>query len=243
MVESALICVAAVAVMVGVVLQRITGIGFGIVSVPPLVLLLGPVTGVQVIHPLAAACSLVLLGSLWRQVHWRRAAVLTAVALAATPFGVVLAFSLPAALLQVMIAMVMLAAMFTANLIARARFVRGPLGVIVTGAVGGLANGTVGQAGPFIGAYAIATHWELTRYVASMQACWIVVNVAAMLLKGVPSLSPLMLAALGASLVVGYLISAPISKLVTPATAQRCIVIVALVGSLVILGRGLLSFN
>lgn len=229
---------AALAVLVGVVLQRITGSGIGIVSGPPLVLLLGPVAGVQVLHVVAAACSLLLLAGGWREVDWRRTAVLTGIALAATPLGVGLAFALPEVALQIAMGLVMLAALFTVDLLARTRLVRGRWGSVLTGALGGVANGTVGQAGPIMSAYAAASNWRQSRFVASMQVCWFVVNVAAAALKGLPPVAPTLAGALLGALAVGFALSVLIERLVPHTLARRAMIVVAVVGSVAVLAQG-----
>jgi len=236
--EAVLLGVGALAVAAGAVLQRITGIGFASVSAPALILLLGPVVGVEVVNALAALCSLVLLVSLWRHVDLRRTAMLTLAAAATTPLGVLLAVGLPPALLQVLMGVVMLAALFSVDLLARSRLVGGPLGGVVTGAVGGVANAAVGQAGPFMGAYAIASRWEVTGYVASMQLCWCLVNAVAVVLKGVPSIPPGTALVLGGALAAGCVASLVVVRFVTAAAARRCLFLVALAGGLVVLGKG-----
>lgn len=236
--EAVLLGIAALAVLVGVVLQRITGSGVGAVSAPPLILILGPVAGVQVLHVVAALCSLVLLVSCWRDVDWRRTAVLTGTALAATPFGVVLAFALPEAVLQIAMGLVMLAALFTIEALARTWLMRNRLGIVATGVLGGVANGTVGLAGPLMSAYAVASRWQLPGFVASMQMCWLVVNVAAAAMKGLPSVPPLLAVVLLGSLAVGSVVSFPIARAVPRSVAVRCLVVAAVAGSVAVLAKG-----
>jgi len=239
--EPLALTVVAVAVMAGVTVQRITGAGFAAVSAPALILLWGPVVGVQVVNALSALCSLLLLTVLWRRIDWRRTAILTLTALAATPAGVFLAFNLPAAVLQIVIGLVMITALFAVRAIARLRFIRSTGGAAVAGMLGGVANATVGQAGPVMGAYAVSSRWEITSYVASMQMCWFLVNAGTLLLKGVAPIPPVSAVVLCLALVVGYLVSILVAKLVTRTWAERCLLAVALVGSLLILGKGLLS--
>lgn len=233
-----LIGLSAVAVLVGVVLQRITGSGVGAVSAPPLILILGPFAGVQVLHAVAALCSLVLLVSCWRDVDWRRTAILTATAVVATPLGVVLALALPEAALQIAVGLVMLAAVFTVEALARTWLLRSRLGIVGVGVLGGIANGTVGQAGPLVSAYALASRWELPRFVASMQVCWFVVNAAAAAFKGLPPTPPLFALILLGSLAVGFVVSTPIARAMPRSVALRCLRIVAVVGSVAVLAKG-----
>lgn len=237
-----LLGVATLAVMVGVVLQRITGSGVGALSAPPLILLLGPVAGVQVVHIVAALCSFVLLLTSWRLVHWRRALALTLTAVAATPLGVVLAFSLPEPALLIALGLVMLAAVFGVEAIARSGLMRSRrLGIIATGTFAGIANGAVGQAGPIMSAYAVAAKWALPNFVASMQVCWFVVNVVAIVVKGIPPVPPLLAPALLGAFVIGYLIGFPIGRAVTREAAIRWLLVAAVAGSLVVFAKGIVG--
>lgn len=240
--EGVLLGLLAIAVLVGVVLQRITGSGIGAVVAPPLILVLGPVAGVQVLHVVAALCSLVLLASCWRDVDWGRTAVVTGTALAATPVGAVLAFALPEAVLQVAMGLLMLAALFTVEALARTRLMRSRMGVVTTGVLGGVSNGAVGQAGPLMSAYALASRWPLARFVASMQVCWFLVNLAAAALKGLPpGVQPTLLAVLLGSLVVGVVVSLPIARALPRSVAVACLVVVAAIGAVAVLAKGVVG--
>jgi hypothetical protein len=236
--EAILVAAGVLGIAAGVVLQRITGIGFGSASAAPLILLLGPVVGVQVVHVLAALCSALLLVTCWRDIDWRRTPALTALALAGTPVGAALALTLPAAALQIVAGLVMLAAIFTVEALARTRLMASRWGLVATGVLGGVANGAVGQAGPLVGAYALASRWPLARYLASMQVCWLLANTGAVAVKGLPPITTPLAILLLAALAVGAVVSGPIARLVSREAAVRCLVVVALVGSLLILGKG-----
>jgi uncharacterized membrane protein YfcA len=228
--------------MVGGILQRITGIGFASASAPAMILLLGPVVGVQMLNGLAAACALVLLIALRKLIDLRRATLLTLTALATTPIGALLAVTMPAVALQILTGVLMLAALFTVRILARWRFIGTPLGAAATGAIGGMANAAVGQAGPFVSAYALASRWEFTSYVASMQLCWFLVNTVAAVIKGIPPVQPLVAIVLSASLGAGLLIGLPIARVVPRSMAARTLLVVAIAGSILVIVKAWLGF-
>ncbi|HYH33464.1 MAG TPA: TSUP family transporter, partial [Pseudonocardia sp.] len=91
----------AVAVLVGTGTQRITGLGFALVSAPFLVLLLGPFTGVLLANTLSLTTNLVVLAQTWRAVDVRKALLLAVPALAAVMPGAWVARTLPAPLLAI----------------------------------------------------------------------------------------------------------------------------------------------
>jgi uncharacterized membrane protein YfcA len=234
-----LLAISVIAVMAGAVFQRVTGIGFASAAGPALVLLLGPATGVQMLNVLAAGCSLLVLISMWRLVEWRRTILLAVSASATTPLGALLAAHLPGLVLEMAVGIVMLAALSAVAVIARLHWMRRPVGLLVAGALGGITNASVGQAGPMMAAYAAASRWEITRYVASMQACWLVANVVAIAVKGLPSVDPLVAVVLATSLVAGYVASRLVARGISERTAARLLYIMALVGSVVVLANGI----
>ena len=73
----------AAAVALGAGTQRITGLGFALVSAPFLVLLLGPFAGVFVVNVLGVAASVLVLAQVRRDVDVRRGLMLYATVLAA----------------------------------------------------------------------------------------------------------------------------------------------------------------
>ena len=66
------VILAAIAAFVAAVIQRITGLGFVLVLVGPIVLLYGPVEGVTLGVLLALVASLVAIPLVWRQIDWGR---------------------------------------------------------------------------------------------------------------------------------------------------------------------------
>jgi uncharacterized membrane protein len=81
------LAVVGLVVLVGAGTQRLTGLGFALVSAPFLVLLLGPFTGVLLANALSLATNLVVLAQTWRAVQVRRALLLAVPALIAVVLG------------------------------------------------------------------------------------------------------------------------------------------------------------
>lgn len=237
--DGVLVVVAAVAVAVGAALQRISGVGFATVAAAPVILLLGPVLGVQMINGLAALCSLIVLLGLLRHVDRGRTLRITAAAVLATPVGVALSLTLPATTLNLTMGAVMIAALLAVGPLARWPALGKPAGSFGVGAVSGIANATVGQAGPLMAAYALATRWETTSYVASMQVCWLAANAVALVLKGVPTTSPRLWALLGVAVVIGALLGRLLAGRIPPRAAHRILFLVGLVGGSALILQGL----
>ncbi|MFC6257237.1 sulfite exporter TauE/SafE family protein, partial [Kocuria oceani] len=81
-----LVVVAALAILVGSVLQRVSGTGVGLVVAPTLALLLGPATGVLVTNATTTVSGFLIMLSVWQHVDWRRFALIApAAAVGAVP--------------------------------------------------------------------------------------------------------------------------------------------------------------
>ncbi|HEX6013945.1 MAG TPA: sulfite exporter TauE/SafE family protein [Geminicoccaceae bacterium] len=139
----------AIACVFGAAIVRgYAGFGFSLLAVTAIALALPPATVAPSIFLTEIAASLHLLPSVWREVHWRAIGLLLLGCLAATPWGVWLLATVPAAPMQVALGAVVLAA---AVLLRRGHALRampGRAATVATGAASGLLNGAFGIGGP-----------------------------------------------------------------------------------------------
>ena len=135
---------AAIAAFVAGVIQRITGLGFVLVLVGPIVLLYGPVEGVTIAVLLALVAALTAVPFVWKQVEWRRAWWLIWPGLIASPFGVLLVHVLPEAALLLVIAAMAYFALVASRIPALSASLSGRTGAIVAG------SALMGMAGAFL---------------------------------------------------------------------------------------------
>jgi uncharacterized membrane protein YfcA len=98
LIDTALLLGAAVAaaVMIGAVLQRLSGTGLALVSAPLLTLLLGPAAGVLLVNICSICSAALIFGVVRRDVDWRRYRMLTAAAILGVLPGAVLVAAVPA---------------------------------------------------------------------------------------------------------------------------------------------------
>jgi uncharacterized membrane protein YfcA len=118
--------------------QAATGLGFGLLIIPPLVLVIGVKDAVVVSNVLSTALSTMLLGSVHGGVNWRLASVLFVAACAGMPFGLLVLIASNPDYLQAAIAGGVI--VFT---IALARGVRLPPRGIATDVATGLFSGVL----------------------------------------------------------------------------------------------------
>lgn len=139
----AILCVFAAAIVRG-----FAGFGFSLLAITAISLALPPAVVVPSIFMMEIAASIHLLPSVWREVAWRAIGLLLLGCLVATPLGVRLLATMPAAPMQVALGAVVMVA---AGLLLRGfalQSVPGPAATLATGAVSGLLNGAFGIGGP-----------------------------------------------------------------------------------------------
>jgi uncharacterized protein len=230
------------AVFVGAGIQRVTGLGFALVSSPLLVLLAGPLQGVRLANALSIAVSLAVLLTVYRDVELRRAILLMLPALAAVPVGAWVTRHLAAAHLTVLVGGLLVVALVAAAVSSRARVFRGPGGTIAAGALSGFMNVTAGVGGPAIVLYAQSIDWEPRRLVATFQLYAIAINIASLAAKGRPHVSAGELVACLAGLSLGVIGGHFIASRVSAEQAGRAVFVVALAGAVTTLARGILTW-
>ncbi|MGN6089547.1 MAG: sulfite exporter TauE/SafE family protein [Actinomycetales bacterium] len=239
--------VAALAVVAGAVLagggaQRVTGMGFALVSSPFLVLLLGPFEGVLLANLLNLVVNAVVALQTWRETEWRRAALLGVPALLALVPGAWVARHLPAPVLSVFVGTIVVLALLVVTFVRRARVVRGTVGAVAAGAAAGFLNVTAGIAGPAVALYALSSEWEHRRFVATMQIFFGVLNAASLIAKGgLPHVPGSVLVVALVALAVGTLVGQWLHDRVPSDRARLATTVVAVVGATLTVVKGLLA--
>ena len=129
------------------VVQSLTGLGFGLMVVPPLVLVLGAKDAVVVSNVLGTVASILMFSRLHGGVAWRTTTVLLVGSAIGMPFGLALLIVIHPDLLQVVIAVVVI---LFATLLARGLRLHGGgrLGDLATGAISGVLRMSTSMSGP-----------------------------------------------------------------------------------------------
>jgi uncharacterized protein len=228
-------------VAVGAVTQRVTGIGFALVAAPLLVLAAGPFDGIILSNLLGLIVCAVVLASTWRDVEWRRGALLAVPALAAIPLGAYVARTMPGPLLLIVIGVIVLVALGLAQLSSRARVLHGTTGAIGAGAASGFMNVTAGVGGPAMVLYAVSTRWDHRRFVATFQFYSVMVNLASLLSKGGPQLPFSAVAISVGALAVGLFLGELLSRRIPAEQAGRAVILLAMAGALATVVKGVIA--
>jgi uncharacterized membrane protein YfcA len=235
------IALACLTAFVSAVIQRITGLGFVLVLVGPIVLLYGPIEGVTIAVLLGLVASGTAIPFVWREVEWRRTWWLIWPGLLAAPFGALLVRVLPQPALLILIAAMAYFALVAGRITAISAPLTGRMGAVVAGAAAGFMNVASGLSGPPLAAYAEGDGWDQRRFAASVQIVFASLAVISVALRGLPA-SPigdvwLLIAVTAIGIVVGTLLT----RFVPPRIARVTMLAIAWAGATVVLVRGLLA--
>jgi hypothetical protein len=144
----AVIAYSVLCIFLAAIVRGYSGFGFSLLAITALSLILPPAEIVPSIFMLEVAASLHLLPGIWKDIHWKSLGPLTVGCLIATPLGVYLLATVPAAPMQVAISVFVLLA---ALLLWRGYALKSMPGLFAStaaGAASGFANGAFGMAGP-----------------------------------------------------------------------------------------------
>lgn len=238
-----------VAVLCGAITQRLTGLGFALVSIPFLVLAIGPQDGVLLANMLSliVSCSVALLT--WREIDLRRTFPLVAGAVIGLPLGVLVSSAAEPAHLMIGVSFAAICSLaLTQRKSPSPRRSRSPDSAfarltwkLLPGVISGFMNSTAGLGGPAMVVHARAVGWLHRSFVASMQFYFIIINVVSVTLKGGPIVSPGMLGVALSCLGMGVLVGHFIRNFVPVGVFALATVAIAMIGSGVVGIRGLLE--
>lgn len=235
-------------VLLGAVLQRVTGLGFALVAAPALVLLFGPDDGVLFVN----LCGIVAAGSGvaldGRRVEWGRAGVLVPAAAIGVIVGVAIALPLDSAVLEIVVGSILLLGLLTLLLLRTRPPSPDRPGVAVGAGLGaGMASALAGLPGPALAIYAGLTGWRGPAMSATLQVVFLTTATAAVVAKlltgsgNLPNLPPAYWLAAAGALVVGIIVGHLVAPRVSRTWAWRLVVAIAFVGSVAAIAQGVLG--
>lgn len=232
----------AAAVLVGAATQRVSGMGFGLVSAPLLVLIVGPFTGILLTNALGVTTSLIILTRVWRHVDLRQLALLAPASLIAIVPGAWVALTMPSAPLAIVVGSLTFSALLGVLLSERLRVFRGIPGAISAGALSGFMSATAGVGGPAITLYALSTGWDHRSFVGTVQLYFAIVAGTSLTAKGgLPDLPAATWVLVLGALVLGVLIGSRLARHIPAHRARWIMIGLALAGSLTTVAKGIID--
>jgi uncharacterized membrane protein YfcA len=180
-------------VLVGSALQRISGMGLGLVAGPVLAVTMGPVEGILVVNVLAFLNAAATTATVREYVDWRKFSLIASVLILGAVPGALLVREVSPSLLQAIVGALLLVALavttFGQKYIPQ---VTGNVPAVVAGIAGGFMNTLAGIAGPAITVYAQASRWAQQSFAATLQPIFMVagaISFGIKILMGAGSLS------------------------------------------------------
>jgi hypothetical protein len=158
--------------------QAVTGFGFSLLIVPPLALVIGPKETVVVANILSTATNVAMLSRVHGHVDWRLGGWLFGGALVGMPVGLAVLIWINAAVLQVLIAITVLASGLL--LLRGLRFhAAGRAWDAVTGVISGVLNTSTSMSGPPVVLYLQGREVSPDRFRATLTAYFLASSVVA----------------------------------------------------------------
>lgn len=231
------------AILLGATSQRVTGMGFALVSAPLLVAVLGPLTGVQLLQAIGIVASSLVLAQTWRDVEVRTAVLLLLPALVGIVPGAWLARTLPAPVLAIVVGSMVVVALVAVLLSERARVFKGTGGMVTAGMLSGFMNATAGVGGPAVVLYAVSTNWPHRAFLATVQLYFVGLSVGSLTALGVPTLEPAQWGVALVALLVGLGVGQWLSQRVRADLARALMMGIALTGAVVTVVKGVLDLT
>lgn len=244
----ALVLLVFVTILIGSCMQRVAGMGVGILGGPVLSLAMGPVEGIMVVNAIAVVNGLVSALSQRRDVDWRKAGLIGSTMVLGVVPGTWLIHVVSPAVLQVIVGVLILLALGVTTF--GRRFVPAVTGrapAMVAGVVGGFSNTLAGVAGPVITVYGQAARWDQRIFAATLQPLFVVSGTLSFGVKWFTGAGDIGAEPWGiwpaalAAIFLGIAGGVRIARRVPRPVAHRVALLLAALGALTVLVRGTVS--
>lgn len=245
--EIGVLAAAIIAILIGTILQRISGAGVGITVTPVMVLLLGPLTGVLLTNMTTIMSAAMIMISVWPRIDWGQFFRIGPAAIIGSVPAAILVYALPGPWLQIVVGSVILLAMITMLSTPNLPERHGTGWALSAGAVGGFLNTTAGVAAPAMIMYATLTRWPQHSFAATLQPTFLTMGFLSVVTKiifgsGDLQLPPWwVLPIILTTVFVGIKIGVIFAKKVSAAQARALVVTLAGLGAAASVIRGVLT--
>ncbi len=234
------------AVLVGIIAQRVAGLGFAMIVAPVLVLLLGPFDGVLLVNLCGGLSAILVITRVWRDIDWRQFLLLSIPAVILIIPGTIISVRFSGPILQIVIGVILLLGLTMSMVVQRSmKRTRTTPTAIICGATAGFTSATAGVGGPPVSIHAVLTRWDQRAFAATVQPYFVITGVVAFAAKvvlapdGVTSYDWWLWVMIIASMVVGLAIGEVLSRHVSAKAARVAVIAIAYVGAIVAIVDGI----
>lgn len=239
------------AILVGAVLQRLSGSGMGLILAPTLTLMIGAANGVLLANATTTVTGFLMAVALRRHIDWHKAGIIIACVVPGSFLGAWVVKVSSAAWLQVIVGAAVLGAIcFTAaaSWLGKLPHVTAGWPTPAAGLIGGFFNTICGVSAPVLVIHSRLTRWEQQSFAATLQPIFMSMGAISVLSKtllgstGVHGLPPWwVLPFVVAVVVAGIGLGALIARRVSGEQAKTLAMFLAGVGGVSALLRGLMQ--
>ncbi|ANE03895.1 sulfite exporter TauE/SafE family protein [Corynebacterium crudilactis] len=233
-------------VFFGATLQRVSGLGLGLVAGPVLAVILGPIEGIFVVNVISTVNALLNTLSTRSAVDWKKTKLIGGVLIFGSIPAAVLLNLVPVAAILSLVGVLLIIALGVVTFAQdKVPQVTGRLPAVLAGVGAGFMNTLTGAAGPVLTVYGQASRWEQRSFSASLQPLFLIagaISVAVKIVLGTATLShtsiwvwPLSAVAM----ILGIFMGSWLSKHISKAVARKFALLVALAGSISVLYKGI----
>lgn len=235
-------------VALGSGLQRVAGMGLGLISAPVLAIAMGPVHGVMVVNVLAMVNAAMTAYTVREHIDWKRCLYIGSPMVSGAIAGAMLIKQVSNALLLILFGALILAALFMVSALkGRMPEPRGRVPMLVTGVIGGFTNTLAAVAGPVITVYAQAARWEHRKFAATLQPLFVISGGMSFLVKSLMGAGDVSgtshwvwpVGLLG--MFIGIYLGSQLSKVISREKAHKMALLLAAGGGLSALIRGVMA--
>ncbi len=172
-----------VAVLVGTILQRVSGSGVGLVVAPVLSLVIGPALGVLVTNMTTTVSGFLIMLAVWSRIEWRRYWLVGPLAVIGAIPGAWLVSQLSAGWLSIILGSIVVLALLLTVSLPKLPSWEGRVPGWTAGVIGGFFNTTSGVAAPVMVIYSRVSNWNQQGFAATMQPIFMTMGAASVAAK------------------------------------------------------------
>ncbi|OAV60537.1 sulfite exporter TauE/SafE family protein [Enteractinococcus helveticum] len=161
---------------VATALQRITGLGFAMLTAPFAVVALGTHEGIMLITALAVIASLFMLPGMWRDINWSRVAWIGIPATLSIVPAAWLGAHIDGAIIYLLVGVLVIIGLSAALFIQGSSEPVTHRGAqLLTGIGAGAGSVLAGIGGPAMTIFGVLSRWPVASFAASLQPMWVMI--------------------------------------------------------------------
>lgn len=225
-------------VVLAAALQRLTGLGFAMMLAPFLVVMVGPHGGVMLTNVLSLLAPALMLPVVWKDIQWRRLAIIGPVAVVVMPLIGWLTAASPQGPLYIVVASLVMIGLTLSLVVSRiSSAVDGPIVRLLTGVGAGGGVILAGVGGPAMTVYAVLSRWDVRSFAATLQPLWILLAVGGFSTKlafsgnEIPHFSWWFWAGSIVAILVGMRVGTLVAGRISDNAARRIVISLAFLGA------------